>query len=234
MSGHNNNNTPPLHSRGTNHISERSGQSKSSRSSSHSSSSSRSRENASSPKTLNGDDYYVSPGIPKQVPISIQRRQSSVSDRSMSSTTNNSSSNRGLPPVAPPLPPPGRSFGGANIGERGRSSSSNYTTATTTTLNGERSDSISTFGNNNGNNNNTNTTSSHFRRPSARRSPYSMRVSSITDDSMTELTFMSEAFRMDREYYDSNEFGELPPISDEGYVCSCAVDLIVGLVSSLP
>jgi hypothetical protein len=62
----------------------------------------------------------------------------------------------------------------------------------------------------------------HFRRPSARRSPFGMRVSSITDSSITDFSYLSEAFRMDREYSDDlgalNDTPEFPPISDHVYV----------------
>jgi hypothetical protein len=67
----------------------------------------------------------------------------------------------------------------------------------------------------------TNTLSAaHFGRPSVRRSPFGMRVSSITDSSITDFSYLSDAFRMDREYSDDqlNDAPELPPISDHVYV----------------
>jgi hypothetical protein len=59
----------------------------------------------------------------------------------------------------------------------------------------------------------------HFLRPSVRRSPFGMRVSSITDSTITDFSYLSDAFRMDREYSDPlNDAPELPTISDHGYV----------------
>jgi hypothetical protein len=156
----------------------------------HSKSSSSSSNIANSPKRYPIEVNYGSPGTPQRVPAAIRGTIAN-------SSTNRSSSNR---PYLPPLPP--SSFG-SNTHDRRRNVDDQFLNSTNLTV--PRND----YSHSSSNNDNNTTSNSSFTRPAptAFRQPsrgFGMQVSAVSDDNLTDLSFLTDAFTADRQY--STEF----------------------------
>jgi hypothetical protein len=175
------NDTAPFPSNGI-YGTERSGHSKSS-----SNSSNVDNNQEFSPKPYSMEVNYGSPGTPQNVPAGIR-------DTIAHSSTNRNNSNR---PYLPPLPPPS-SFG-SNTHDRRRNAGDQYDSSTSliVPLNDYNNSSSSSSSNNNINISSSSFAPTAFRRPNR---GFGMQASALSDDSMTDLSFVTDPFSSDRQH----------------------------------
>jgi len=139
----------------------------------------------------NSPHSAISSKIPKQVPIPMQRISGEVSIVSTSTSASRSASNRGGVPYPPPMPH--RSAFEPPVAP------SVATTINTYDVGSYSSNQLP---------------SSHSqRRAPSRVGPFSMRVSSISDDSMADFSFVTDNYKLDRED-DSDDYAQPPTIEN--------------------